>query len=127
HLAARADDADVEPGEDVRIRLQRQHLLRGLEQHAAPVRAVVAPGIAHDVAARDAESAGDQRHVVLWQRAALAQRRRREREALALPAQLDEADAALLHDELAAGPAARLQPRMAAAQRRMPGERQFAP
>jgi hypothetical protein len=56
----------------------------------------------------------------------LAQRRCGEGEAIAFALQLHQADAALLHHVLAAGLAARFQPRMAAAQGRMAGERQLA-
>lgn len=59
-LAVRPDDADVEPGQDGAVGADGEHLLGRAEHDAAPVGAVVAPGVVEDVVARNAQAAGNE-------------------------------------------------------------------
>ena len=121
--ALRADHADVEIA---RVGADRQHGVGILEQHGDPARPVVRPRDVDDLRPVDAQHPRDALDVLVVDGAGADQRRRGEREPVIGAPDRHQPGAALLHDHvvLLRAPAG-LEPRVAGAERRMPGERQL--
>ena len=122
----RRDDADLAGRASPRSRARAPAPRRASRAARRPSRAVVDPLRGLDRRGLDAQAADQLRQHRRLDVAAAPQRRRRERQALAVAPDPHQADAALLDDVGAARPAAGGQPRVAAAERRMAGERQLA-
>jgi hypothetical protein len=122
----RADDADVQALARRRRRLEREHGLGAVENHDDPPGAVIGPLGIYDVGAINAQHRSNPVDECALDGPAAEQRRRGEAERAVGAADPYETDPALL-DDLVVAPSRTPggQPRMAAAQRRMPGEREL--
>ena len=121
-VGVQADDADLEI---VVARADGEDRLGVGQQRGDPARAVVGPLRVDDLLAPDAEHRRDAVQRLVVDRPAAQQRGRGEREPALDAADRDEPGAALLHDALGRLAAARLEPRVAAAERRVAREREL--
>ena len=118
----RAHHPDVDTGQQGRVRVEGEDLVRGLQEHCLPAGTVVAPLVVDDVAPRQSQPARDALDVCFIQWPAALQWGSGEGEHISRATDAHEPGTALLHDDVGARLATCLEPGVAGAEGGMPCE-----